>query len=308
MTKKEQSSDSKGLIFNIQRYSTEDGPGIRTTVFFQGCPLSCLWCSNPESQLHKPQMLYFDNTCVKCYSCVEVCPTGANQKKEDGSLWVDRDLCTGCGACVKVCLANARSVSGNWMTVSEVFDIVNKDSLYYANSGGGITLGGGECTSQPKFALELLSRCYDRGIHTCIDTCGYTPWSVLAEILKKVDLVLLDIKHLDPSKHKEFTGVDNQLILDNAARMKEMGKEIIIRIPLIPGYNFNEKSITAAGRFMKLWGLERVDILPYHRLGVSKHYALGQEYPLEDLKSLNREEVQSAVKILESFGLNVGVV
>lgn len=308
MTTKDKSSDLKALIFNIQRYSTQDGPGIRTTVFFQGCPLRCLWCSNPESQLHKPQMLYFSNTCVKCYSCVKACPTGANQKEDDGSIWVDRSICTGCGACVEACLANARSVSGKWMTVNEVFDIVNKDSLYYSNSGGGITLGGGECTSQPEFVMELLNRCYDRAIHTCIDTCGYAPWNVLAEILKKVELVLLDIKHLDSGKHKELTGVGNELILDNAAKMKEMGKKIIIRVPLIPGYNDDEKNIKATGRFMKLWGLDRVDILPYHRLGASKYHALGQEYPLEDLPALKKEEVQRTVKILESFGLKVGVV
>ncbi|HZK56041.1 MAG TPA: glycyl-radical enzyme activating protein [Desulfosporosinus sp.] len=307
MTKKETSSEKKALIFNIQRYSTEDGPGIRTTVFFQGCPLSCPWCSNPESKQHKPQLLHFSNTCVQCYSCLKACPTGASQKKDDGSVWVDRAICNGCGACVKVCPANARSNAGKWMTVDEVFNIIDKDSSYYMNSDGGVTLGGGECTSQPEFALELLDRCYHRAIHTCLDTCGYTPWAVLEKILPKVELVLFDIKHMDPVKHKELTGVDNELILDNASKIKQMGIEIIIRLPLIPGYNDDERNIKATGRFMKLRGLDRVDILPYHRLGVNKYNALGEEYPLAELPSLEKDNINKTVKILESYGLKVNV-
>lgn len=308
MTKKEASSEKKALIFNIQRYSTEDGPGVRTTVFFQGCPLRCPWCSNPESKLHKPQLLHFSNTCLQCYSCLKACPTGANQKKDDGSVWVDRNICIGCGACVKACPANARSIAGKWMTVDEVFNIIDKDSMYYRNSDGGVTLGGGECLSQPEFVLELLDRCYHRAIHTCLDTCGYTPWDVLEKILEKVELVLFDIKHLDPVKHKEFTGVDNQLILDNAVKIKQMGIKIIIRLPLIPGYNDDEKNIKATGRFMKLWGLDRVDILPYHRMGVNKYNALGEKYALPDLPDLEKDIINRTVKTLESFGLKVNVV
>ncbi|MEL7563741.1 MAG: glycyl-radical enzyme activating protein [Dehalobacterium sp.] len=308
MTNIEASSEKKALIFNIQRYSTEDGPGVRTTVFFQGCPLRCLWCSNPESKQHKPQLLYFNNTCTQCYACLKVCPTGASQKKDDGTVWVDRNICNNCGACVEVCPSNARSIAGKWMTVDEVFKIIDKDSMYYMNSDGGVTLGGGECTSQPEFVLELLDRCYQRGIHTCLDTCGYTPWGVLEKILQKVDLVLFDIKHLDPVKHKELTGVDNQLILDNAAKIKQMGKKIVIRLPLIPRYNDDEINIKATGRFMKLWGLDRIDILPYHRLGVNKYHALGEEYVLADLPSLEKDHVNRKVKILESFGLKVNVV
>ncbi|ATW26173.1 glycyl-radical enzyme activating protein [Candidatus Formimonas warabiya] len=308
MDNKEIASERKALIFNIQRYSTEDGPGVRTTVFFQGCPLRCLWCSNPESKQHKPQMLYFENTCTECYSCLKVCPNGANQKKDDGTVWVDRNLCQNCGACVEACPSNARSIAGRWMTVDEVYKIIDKDVIYYMNSDGGVTLGGGECTSQPEFVLELLDRCYQRGIHICLDTCGYAPWSILEKILQKVDLVLFDIKHLDPVKHKEFTGVDNRLILDNASKIRQMGKKIIIRLPLIPGYNDDEKNITAIGRFMKLWGLDSIDILPYHRLGVNKYHALGEEYMLENLPSLQKDNIKSKVKILESFGLKVNVV
>lgn len=307
MNQLETSKESKGLIYNIQRFSTEDGPGVRTTVFFQGCPLKCLWCSNPESKEYRPQMMFFSKICTECGACLEACPTGASKKKEDGSLWVDRDICTNCGACVDVCPNDARSIAGKWMTVEEVFNIIQKDSLYYTNSEGGVTISGGECTMQPEFVQELLEKCYNRAIHVCLDTCGFAPWDTLEKILPKVDLVLYDIKHLDPKKHKEFTGVDNKLILDNAGRMKQMNVKMIIRLPLIPGYNDDEKNIKATGRFMKLWGLDRIDILPYHKLGVNKYEALGEKYLLDGIPSLQRENVARTVQILESFGLKVEV-
>ncbi|SHN81953.1 glycyl-radical enzyme activating protein [Desulfitobacterium chlororespirans] len=308
MTNAEANSGKKAVIFNVQRYSTEDGPGVRTTVFFKGCPLSCLWCSNPESQQAKPQMMYFSKTCVQCYACVKACPNGANKIKDDGSVWVDRSVCTNCGVCVKVCLADARSMSGKKMTVDEVFDIIQKDSLYYINSGGGVTLGGGECTTEPEFVGELLDRCYDRAIHTCIDTCGYTPWSVLEKILPKVELVLFDIKHMDTEKHKELTGVGNELILENAVKIKQMGTRMIIRLPLIPGYNDDENNIKVMGWFMESWGMDRIDILPYHRLGENKYDALGMNYSLGDLPNLAKDSISRAVKILGSYGLEVHVM
>ncbi|WP_434510717.1 glycyl-radical enzyme activating protein [Desulfitobacterium sp. AusDCA] len=300
--------EKKGLIFNIQRYSTEDGPGVRTTVFFQGCPLKCAWCSNPESQLSKPQLMHFNTSCVECYTCIQVCPTGASQKKEDGSVWVDRGLCTDCGACVKACLADARSICGKWMTVDEVYAVIEKDMPYYLNSDGGVTMGGGECTSQPDFLYELVDRCYQKGLHICLDTCGYAPWEVFEKLLPKIDLVLFDIKHMDPVKHKVLTGVDNTIILDNAAKIKKIGKEIRIRLPLIPTFNDDEKNIKATGRFMKLWGLDVIDLLPYHRLGVNKYYALDKEYGLESILALDKGKLNQTVKTLESFGLEVNVM
>ncbi|MGI6679435.1 MAG: glycyl-radical enzyme activating protein [Dehalobacterium sp.] len=301
-------SEKKGLIYNIQRYSTEDGPGLRTTVFFKGCPLRCPWCSNPESIQHQPQMMFFPMTCAQCYTCMEACPNGANKKLEDGSVFVDRSICKNCGACIDVCPADARSMAGKWMTVDEVFDIIEKDSVYYANSNGGVTFGGGECTAQADFLMELIDKCYNWGYHTCVDTCGFTSWDTLEKILQKVDMVLFDLKHMDPEKHKEITGVDNKLILENAAKIKNMGIEMHLRFPMIPGYNDDEKNIKAMGRFMKLWGLEKIDILPYHRMGVNKYEALGQRYLLGDLPSLEKENVKDALKILESYDLDVDIV
>lgn len=308
MTNQKASEDKKAIIFNVQRYSTEDGPGVRTTVFFKGCPLNCLWCSNPESKKHQPQLMHFNKTCVECYACLEACPNGANKKNDDGSVWVDRDLCKDCGTCVAVCPANARSIAGKPMTVDEVFSIIEKDANYYMNSDGGVTFGGGECTSQPEFLLALMEKCYNKGYHICLDTCALASWEVLEKMLPMVDMVLLDIKHLDPAKHKEYTGADNQLILDNAAKMKQMGKNIIVRLPLIPGHNDDEKNLKATGRFMKLWGLDKIDILPYHRFGVNKYDAIGEEYLAENIPPIDKNTINKAVQILESYGLTVNVM
>lgn len=302
-----ENGELKGQVFNIQRYSTSDGPGIRTTVFLQGCPLKCLWCANPESQPYHEVMMYFENSCVQCGRCVPVCPTGAS-KMVDDELVIDHSLCTNCGACVEACLSDARSISGKWMTVDEVMDVINKDSNFYHNSGGGVTFSGGECATQPEFLAALVDRCYQRGIHICMDTTGYASWDVLEQILPKVDVVLLDIKHLDNEKHIEYTGVSNELILDNAAKMKQMGKKVIVRVPLIPLHNNSESNLKSLGRFMKLWGLNRVDLLPYHKMGLSKFDALGKEYPLQDLAELSKDEVQKAVEIMKSFDLEVEVV
>lgn len=308
MINKETQAEMEGLIFDIQRYSTEDGPGIRTTVFFKGCPLRCQWCSNPESWLHKPQLMYFDKICVQCYACLGVCPMGANQKLDDGLVWVDRDLCKACGACVTACAYDARSISGEWMTADEVLSIIEKDSVYYMNSGGGVTFGGGECAFQPEFLRELVGKCYDKGYHICLDTSGFGSWDTLEKILPKVDLILMDIKHMDPAKHKEFTGVDNQLILENLARIKQRDKEVVVRLPLIPGCNDDRENIRATGGFMKLWGLDKIEIIPYHRLGVNKYPALGKDYLQKNTPTPEKTNVDEAVHILGSYGLKVKVV
>lgn len=298
----------KGQIFNIQRYSTSDGPGIRTTVFFQGCPLKCLWCANPESQPYHSIMMYFDNSCVQCGRCVPVCPTGATTMNDDDEIEIDRTKCTNCGKCVEACLSDARTISGKWVTPDEVMKTIEKDSGYYDSSGGGVTFSGGECMTQPEFLAEMIERCYQRGFHICVDTTGYAPWEFIESIAPKVDIFLFDIKHLDNDKHIEYTGVSNERILDNVAKLKKMGKKVEIRVPLIPNHNSTEQNMKELGRFMKLWGLNDVDLLPYHKLGLSKFRAIGKEYPLGDTPELHKEDVQSQVKILESFGLNVNVI
>lgn len=295
-------------IFDIQRFSVQDGPGIRTTVFLKGCPLKCLWCSNPESQSPMPQLLYFESRCTHCYKCIDVCPSGAVCKADDGRLSLDRQSCTGCGTCVEECLTEARSISGKEATVEEVCRIVEKDMSYYRNSGGGVTVSGGEPTSQPESLLELLVKCREMGIHTCLDTCGFADWDVLKEALKHVDLVLMDNKHMNTEIHKKFTGVNNELILENTARAAAQGVPMIIRVPLIPGLNDSDENVNQLGQFMKTCGLSRVDLLPYHRFSLSKYQALSKEYSLEELPSPDEAEVRRVASTLEALGRVVTIV
>lgn len=298
----------RGWIFNIQRYSIQDGPGIRTTVFFKGCPLTCHWCSNPESQALHPELLYFDSQCAGCRRCVEACPNGATLLGPNEEIVIDRRLCKVCGVCVDVCLADARVVSGETMTTDHVVSVVEKDSLFYRNSDGGVTFSGGEPTHQASFLLELLKDCQSKGFHTCLDTCAHVHWEALKDALEHVDLVLCDVKHMQPERHKELTGADNHLILDNVKRIVEMGKEIIIRMPLLPGINDSEDNLNALGSFMSELSMRRLDLLPYHRLGAKKYERLGMEYRLEELSSFKKEKVESIKGILENFGLEVDIV
>jgi len=301
-------NSKKGWVFNIQRYSIQDGPGIRTTVFLKGCPLECHWCSNPESQALHPELLYFDTLCTGCHRCLETCPNQATILGPNGEIVVDRGLCKACGTCLEACLSGARVISGHLMTVNDVIDVVSKDSLFYRNSNGGVTFSGGEPIYQPAFLLELLKESQKQGFHTCLDTSAYTQWEVLEEILDHVDLVLFDIKHVDPEKHVELTGVDNRLILNNLKRTVDIGKKIIIRVPLLLGVNDSEKNINALGNFMSELSINKVDLLPYHKLGVKKYERLGMEYNLTELRSFKREEVDVIRGILENFGLEVEVV
>ena len=296
-----------GYIFDIQRFSINDGPGIRTTVFFKGCPLRCIWCSNPESQEQWPQLLYFESLCTRCYRCVEVCPTGATKKSSDGSIEIDRGLCQACGACVEACPAQARVISGRTTSVDEVVEVVRKDELFYRNSGGGVTASGGEPVYQPDFLIELLRQCQRYGLHTTLDTCGYVKWGVMEEILDHTDLVYYDLKHMDTGKHREFTGVGNELILDNARRISQSGKPIVMRLPLIPGYNDSEENIKATAEFVTGIEVVRLDIVPFHQLGSNKYQRLGRVYQLIGLKPYQEEEIQAFKDTFESYGLEVSI-
>ena len=295
-------------VFDIQRFSVQDGPGIRTTVFLKGCPLNCLWCSNPESQSPIPQLLYFETHCTHCYQCIDACPSGAIRKTDDGKISLDRQRCTGCGTCVQECLTEARSISGKEATVEDVCRIVEKDMTYYRNSGGGVTVSGGEPTCQPEPLLELLVKCREIGIHTCLDTCGFVDWDILKEAIKHVDLVLMDNKHMNTEVHKELTGVNNDVILENTARVATQGVPMIIRVPLIPGLNDSDENINQLGQFMKTCGLLGVDLLPYHRFSLSKYQALGKDYRLGELSSPNEHEVRRVANNLESLGRVVTIV
>lgn len=289
--------EKRGIIFNIQRYAIHDGPGIRTTVFFKGCPLSCFWCQNPESQKLKPEVFLDKSNCVCCGVCVAVCPTGSSVLSEDSST-IDRVKCTGCGKCVEACPNGARSLVGKYVTVDEVMQEVLRDRKFYKNSGGGITLSGGEPTAQPEFALAILRRSKEEGLHTALDTCGYAPWSTLEKILEYTDLALYDIKHMDPVKHREATGVSNDLILENAKRIARY-KPMRVRVPIVPGFNDSVKDITAIVDFVKSsLGSVPIDLLTYNNLCESKYLRLDRTYIQLEGKS------EEAMKELESIYLS----
>lgn len=274
-------NELKGQVFNIQRYSTHDGPGIRTTVFLKGCPLSCFWCQNPESQNSQPELLVREEKCTLCGRCIEVCPTGAN-KMVDGNLLVDRDLCTACGNCVIPCIPQGREIEGSAMTVDEVMKEVKKDIRLYINSGGGMTLSGGDCEAQPDFSEALLMASHEEGIDTAVEITGAFPWKIVKRITDNADFIYYDLKHMDDAKHKEGTGVSNKHVLENAKILAKEGKNIHFRTPLIPGYNDSKDHIKAVVNFIRdelhLNPAERLELLAYNELGENKYGRLGREH------------------------------
>jgi pyruvate formate lyase activating enzyme len=272
-------------------------------VFVKGCPLRCLWCDNPESQQAEPQIVFWHERCIGCNTCLTVCPQWAIVIDEDGRKWVRRERCNLCGCCVEECYAQAMEQVGRLMTVDEALALVEEDRPFYDRSGGGVTLSGGEPTSQPRFSQRLLQGCQARGIHTAIETCGYASWAVWQALLPHLDLILYDLKEIDPAKHKFFTGVSNELILDNLRRLARTGKPIIVRRPVIPGYNDSEASIHALARFVEELGtIHEVHLLPYHRFGRGKYERLGTGYPMGDQPSLKEEAVTGLRDILASYG------
>jgi pyruvate formate lyase activating enzyme len=270
-----EAEELSGVVFDIQRYSIHDGPGIRTTVFLKGCPLRCVWCQNPESQNREPELLLNRTLCGGCGQCIPVCTVFANSLLERRSQ-VDRTKCVRCGTCVTTCPNQARRLSGKFMTVDEVLKVVRKDLKFYEASGGGITLSGGEATFQPDFASALLRKSKELKIHTALETCGYVSWKVLDQLLPYVDLVLYDIKHWDSEIHQRGTGVSNQIIFENAKRVAEI-KPMKARVPLIPGFNDSEHDIRSIASFIgSLPNQIEMDLLAYNPLGEGKYERLGK--------------------------------
>ena len=255
---------NKAFIFDIQRNSFVDGPGIRTTVFFKGCNLKCAWCHNPESQSPKPQMMFYRDKCTGCGKCKEICPTPDN--------------CILCGKCTFYCPADARKVCGKEYTVDEVFSEIIKDKSYYENSGGGVTFSGGECMLQIDFLLEIMIKCKENGIHTAVDTAGYTPFESFEKILPYTDLFLYDIKCFDNEKHKKYVGVENELILENLKKLFQANAKIWIRIPVIADINDSTKEMQCIKKFLFAYGKpEKIELLPYHIMGENKYAAIGRD-------------------------------
>jgi len=301
-------TDMKGLIFNIQGYSIHDGPGLRTTVFMKKCPLRCKWCSNPESMNNFPEIFHIKEKCVKCYHCMDICPYGAISVPKEGEfISINRGACADCkeSPCVKECYQRALEIVGRYITAEELLNEVEKDALFYRNSGGGVTLSGGEPTSQHEFALQFLKGCKDKYIHTTLDTTGYAHWETLRELLDYTDLVLYDIKHMNSSLHKELTGVYNEQILENLEAILDLAKvPVVVRIPLIPGQNNSKENMEATARFLKKVGAKEVNLMPYHRLGMGKYKQLGRTYPLEkDILPPDNAEMENIKRIYESYDL-----
>ena len=297
-----------GRVFNIQRFSTEDGPGIRTTVFLKGCPLTCLWCANPESQQIRRQVAHNDALCDKCGRCAPVCGRQAISITESG-IRIDRNLCDDCGDCVKVCGPRSLRMIGDDKTVDEVMEEILRDRHYYRSSQGGVTCSGGEPLNQAPFVAELFARCQDAGLHTTLDTTGHGSARAFSEVLKHTDLVLFDLKVMDDALHRRTTGITNRQILKNARLVSGSSAQMIIRVPLIPGVSDTDENLTAIARFVKeLRPGIVVNVLPYHRFGMNKYAMLDQPYPMNDAQPLEHERVAQIVEMFEAQGLECEVV
>jgi pyruvate formate lyase activating enzyme len=300
---------TKGRVFNIQRYSIHDGGGIRTLVFLKGCPLRCVWCCNPESQRSEPELGFIESRCVgesACGApCLSICPIGAIHLNGLGKPVIDRKVCDACGKCAEACGEDALKIVGREMTVDEVLAEVEKDRAFYRRSGGGMTLGGGEPLAQHGFAAELLKAAQESYLHTALETCGHAPWSHLETVLKYVDLLQFDLKHMDPAKHQDLTGQSNELVLSNLKRVLSVKspQDVIIRIPVVPGCNDSVENIRESIRFVAEQGFNQVELVPYHRLGVSKYAQYGMVYPLAGCDPLPQEHFDELRRIVKESGL-----
>jgi pyruvate formate lyase activating enzyme len=293
-----------GIIFNIQRYSIHDGPGIRTTVFLKGCPLSCWWCQNPESQLSEQEMIFWGDRCIGCGTCSTICLSDAIQIK-NGIPITEKEKCILCGKCIEKCPALAREMIGEKLTIEKVIKEIEKDSIFYEESGGGVTFSGGEPLGQSEFLEGLLNGCREKKIHTAVDTSGYISWEILNKIRPKVDLFLYDLKLMDSEKHQKYTGVSNEIILENLKKLSSVHHNIFVRFPVIPGINDDYQNIKETGEFLSSLKIAQVNLLPYHYIGIDKYRRLGRTYKLVTIQSPSEEKLSEISGVLKKFNLNV---
>lgn len=296
-----------GIIFDIKKYAINDGPGIRTTVFFQGCPLNCWWCHNPEGQSRQPVLMYRNNRCTLCGTCIPACPHQAIHL--NSSAFTDRDKCDSCGKCCEICYNGARELTGREMTVAKVMAEIERDVPFYDQSGGGVTFSGGEPLLQPKFLLQLLRLCRAHDIHTSVDTSGYTSWRTLSSVRKYVNLFLYDLKLMDDKRHIHYTGVSNQIILRNLRQLAESGQTLLVRIPLIPGINDDEENLRQSAAFLStLPNIVGVELMGYHDIATAKYEALGMPLRIPHTRSPSSEDMQKSAVLLGQFGSSVKVI
>lgn len=293
----------RALIFNIQKFSLHDGPGIRTTVFLKGCPLRCRWCANPESQSARMQLLYDRAKCLRCGRCAAGCPGGAISMAADG-IHIDEKKCISCGSCAAGCPGDALSVEGKPMAVDEVLRVCMQDAMFYEESGGGVTLSGGEPLCHPEFALALLTALKQRGIHTAVETTGCVAADVFDRVTAQADLLLFDVKHPDSERHMWGTGVGNGQILDNLRRAIAAGKAVLPRIPVIPGFNDSPDTAKRFAALLTDAGAKRAQLLPFHQFGEKKYALLGRDYDMSNVKPLHEEDLEGFRRILCDAGID----
>jgi len=302
-------AEARGVVFNIQRFSIHDGPGIRTTVFLKGCSLRCGWCSNPESVRLSPEIITRDIKCIRCGKCVEACSQQAITVVENTRI-IQWEKCNYCMKCAEVCPSGAIERAGEYMTVAEVIDTVGRDVSYYRRTNGGMTLSGGEPLVQWQFALKLLQEAKRRGLHTALDTTGYTDWEILDELLNFTDLVLYDVKHPNSARHQEATGVPNKRILDNLRKtVAKPGLKVWVRHAVIPQFSDSEEDLEDLCKLILALkpSVEKISLLPYHKFGELKYAAMGKVYPWKGIPTISDEQIGELKKLVESHGIKVDV-